>query len=455
MDSPLLYSEKTVPLIDYYVDLVLEKTDHSGNPIKDMITIDKVLMKITDEHTNILVYGDPGYGKSTLCKKIAYDWAVDNHELQHFDSVVVVTLRDLQGKSIVHAILEAVCGNHEVGMKGKIWNADVNFLIILDGYDEFPDRNSVIQFIKEDSFEISRNMTILVTSRPEPAQEITKAFDMKLNLIGFECYHQHKYVSLVFKQSKDKKRSLQYVLERDGFLFNLSKCPLMLHLLCCLHKLVRLECTKRKTDVFILIFEFLIEKYMRANGGCNHLKKGKYFYGEDLLVRLGKLVYEKNQIMGRVNHYKREERITFDDLKECFPDEKELEFILGLKFFISFCNQDKNIYFHFIHVDFETFLIALYLHKNTEESRFDIFLQITSHSPNYYITLFYMGLFGDEKIPEFFKNYFVKVKHLQRFENEICNEITNADNIVIMKDQNSIIQKVIKIVYELKKTLIN
>ncbi|XP_023210671.1 NLR family CARD domain-containing protein 4-like isoform X1 [Centruroides sculpturatus] len=295
MDSSLWYSEKTVPLTDYYVDLLLQITDHSGNPIEGEINIEELLMEITDEHTNILVYGDPGYGKSTLCKKIAYEWAIDNPALQHFDSVVVMTLRDLQGKSIVHAILEIVCGNHEVGMKEKIWNADVNFLIILDGYDEFPDRNSVIQFIKDDSFEISRNMTILVTSHPESAEKIKMAFDIKLNLTGFRGQQQRKYVSLVFKQSEDKARSLQYILERDDFLFHLSKCPLMLHLLCCLHKLVGLECTKSRTEVFILIFQFLIEKYMRANSGCNHLKKGKYFYGEDLLVRLGKLVYGQSK----------------------------------------------------------------------------------------------------------------------------------------------------------------
>ncbi|XP_023215483.1 NLR family CARD domain-containing protein 4-like [Centruroides sculpturatus] len=448
MNSLLWYSEKTVPLIDYYVDLMLQETEHSGNPIEDMIIIEEVLMKITDEHTNILVYGDPSYGKSTLCKKIAYEWAVDNRALQHFDFVVVVALRDLQGKGIVHAILEAVCGNHEVGMKRKIWNADVNFLIILDGYDEFPDRNSVIQFIKNDSFDISRNMAILVTSRPESAEEIKMAFDIKLNLTGFRGQQQRKYVSLVFKQYEDKARSLQYILERDDFLFHLSKCPLMLHLLCCLHKLVGLECTKSRTEVFILIFGFLIEKYMRDSGGCNHLKKGKYFYGEDLLVRLGKLVYEQNQIMGRVNHYKREERITFDKLKECFPDEKELEFILGLKFFISFCDQDKNIYFHFIHVNFGTFLIALYLH-NTEGS-YDI-MEINSASDNYYLLIFYMNLFGNEKIPEFFKNCFVKVDYFPYFEYQICNEITNPGNVVTIKWQSNIIQNVIKYVCEFKK----
>ncbi|XP_067132827.1 NACHT, LRR and PYD domains-containing protein 10-like isoform X2 [Centruroides vittatus] len=429
------------PLKDYYVDLKLQETDYLGNAIGDIVNVNDIFQEISGGHRNILVFGDPGYGKSTLCKKIAYDWAIDNPALSylsHFDFVIALTLRELQGKSVMDAALEAICKNEDVEVKKRIWKANLNILIILDGYDEIMDKSSILQFITNDSFDISRKMTILVTSRPHAAEEIREVINSRFLLKGFLPEEQEKYIKLVLNQLQYEIHDLQSIVEGNYFSSTLSKCPLMLHLLCCLHKNDSLENIERKTDLYICILQLLIKRFMKKNGECMHLKKGKYFYGEDLLVRLGKLFYEKN-IYTELEFrrlFEKKRRITFDDLKEFFPHEEEIKFILGLELLVQ-CFDNDIEYFDDLHKSFKEFLIALYLYKNTEvlfwQSAHDYSSVIPEDNKvNYYIITFYVGLYESDKIPEYCLNYFTKLVFPLQNAVEIYKEIKNENNKIIL-----------------------
>ena len=48
------------------------------------------------KHTRMLVYGRPGIGKTTFCKKAAYDWSKALTEiLMNFSILLLIKLRDV------------------------------------------------------------------------------------------------------------------------------------------------------------------------------------------------------------------------------------------------------------------------------------------------------------------------------------------------------------------------
>ncbi|XP_067132823.1 NLR family CARD domain-containing protein 4-like [Centruroides vittatus] len=171
------------PLKDYYINLKLQETDNFGTPIREILNIKDMFREVDNRHTSILVCGNPGYGKTTLCKKIAYDWAVDNpsnNYLRHFDFVAVLTLRKLKNKTVEDAVLEVFWGTSQPEIKKKIQEADLNILIILDGYDEdYYHFETTRNFLKH-SIGIFRKLTIIVTSRPDCAEEIRESREFSI-----------------------------------------------------------------------------------------------------------------------------------------------------------------------------------------------------------------------------------------------------------------------------------
>ncbi|XP_023211923.1 uncharacterized protein LOC111614793 [Centruroides sculpturatus] len=186
----LLWSErsKDFPLKDYFVQLTVQEADLLGKKEGETIQFTQIFPKSIDRHVVMLVTGDPGYGKTTFCKKIAYDWGTDTSRtnyLGYYDFTVVIILRELEKKSITDEILQCICENTDTNSRDKLRQRGFNLLIILDGFDETGDKDSIIQFIKKDSFHISKEITILVTCRLHAAENIREYINMRFIIQGF------------------------------------------------------------------------------------------------------------------------------------------------------------------------------------------------------------------------------------------------------------------------------
>ncbi|XP_067134619.1 NACHT, LRR and PYD domains-containing protein 9-like [Centruroides vittatus] len=139
------------PLKDYFVELTVEKADLFGKKRGDKISLNEIFSTEEGGHQTILVTGDPGYGKTTLCKKIVYDWASTNY-LQHFHLTFIVVLRQLNDRSVKDVLLNETHGDSSMDNDWKFQDKEMNILIILDGFDEIVVKSKILKFIREESF---------------------------------------------------------------------------------------------------------------------------------------------------------------------------------------------------------------------------------------------------------------------------------------------------------------
>ncbi|XP_023211136.1 NACHT, LRR and PYD domains-containing protein 2-like [Centruroides sculpturatus] len=368
------------PLKDYFVELTVEKADLFGKKIGEKISLNEIFSIEQEGHQTILVTGDPGYGKSTLCKKNVYDWATTNY-LKHFDLTFIVILRELSDRSVKDALLDDI---HEYSPKNKNWNLQdkqLNILVILDGFDEIVEKSKIITFIRQESFYISRRMTIVVTSRPKAAEDIREDMNMRFSIEGFSLKYQEKYIYLMLREDERKARLFYHALIANDFLRKIGECPLMLRMLCCLCQNGEMEKLDTMTDLYIRIFSLITERYVRKTNQQDKFKRGKFFVGENLLLKLGEICRQRYII-------------TSECLRYYFPKKDEYNFIMGLDILTlnSFSQYHIIIEYNFVHRTFGEFLTALLRYFN-----FFPFIRIGDVELQ-----FLLGFYNDKPLPKKF-----------------------------------------------------
>lgn len=411
------------PIKEYFVDLKVQKSELLGFKTGEYVQLKQIFQKDVRNHVIILVTGDPGYGKTTLCKKIAYDWGENdpsNDYLSRFDFVVVIVLRELKGRTVINAVLDKLSNSDDDSystIKKELRRAKFNFLVILDGFDETFDQSSVINFIKSDSVKIAKNMTILLTSRPYAVEEIREYVTDRFFLEGFSPEQKKKYIELVIKEDMEMKKRLLHLVNTDIFYGQLGECPLMLHMLCCLPDTKYLKKINTQTDLYVRIFRLIIKRYRKKKDVEHDLKKGKLFYGEDILTKLGELLHEKRSNKQFSDIF--ELFITNEDLKRKFCIQQEYDFIVSLDILSRCFEKNDVIYFDTLHETFADFLINLYIYS--------CFISIP-HFEKTGFSFFLFGLFNNEIFPENFMKFIRKFIPNQSVWYESYKEIKDKDN---------------------------
>ena len=209
----------TRKLLDHYRDLFVQDSNHINQ-------INKILLK-----------GDPGIGKSTLSRKITFDWAKGS--LSAFAIVFLISPRFTQnGTSIENIVINQYSFLEQLEIKeGKLKAIFEIFgahcLLIFDGFDPTSIANNRdVQKITEGHKLPQCN--VLVTSRTHSARQIKKFFNKIVTVEGFAPDMAAKFAGRILSDSQAITNVLNFKPLEFRAEQKLITSPILLSILCVL-----------------------------------------------------------------------------------------------------------------------------------------------------------------------------------------------------------------------------
>ncbi|XP_041471841.1 NACHT, LRR and PYD domains-containing protein 13-like [Lytechinus variegatus] len=240
----------------------------------------------------LLVEGEGGVGKTTLCSKIAWDWTNGLEAYNHFSWVLVVPLRNvIKGEAIGDIMKKYLNNNNNVSpeqIANYMKSHPSEILIILDGFDEYngdlstDDTSDIFRILRLEMF---KQCTVLVTTKPWRADQIKSNQELSrsycfIAVEGFSTKNVSKYITKFFAKDKKSGTDLrQFIQENDVIKENMAPFPIYVAMLCVLWKDIGVEKRKiiRKLKTFSQLFEqmiiFLRDHYLSKLKSSNTLNK--------------------------------------------------------------------------------------------------------------------------------------------------------------------------------------
>ncbi|XP_022777560.1 uncharacterized protein LOC111318982 [Stylophora pistillata] len=188
--------------------------------------------------TRMLVYGRPGIGKSTFCKKIAYDWSKALKEiLMKFYIFLLIKLRDVCDMEHIRDVLVAsklLAGDGPIAVDSLhdyIINNQDKVLLVLDGYDEYScvkEHSPILEIWRGEQL---RDCHVIVTTRQLECDELTGPSHIQFEIHGFRDWKQIRaYAGKFLTSEQDVVKFTAYLTEKA--LRDLAEIPLLLMMLC-------------------------------------------------------------------------------------------------------------------------------------------------------------------------------------------------------------------------------
>ena len=248
--------------------------------------------------TRMLVYGRPGIGKSTFCKKAAYDWSKALKEvLTNFYIFLLIKLRGVCDLEDIRDVLRAsklLASDGPISVDSLydyIINNQDKVLLILDGYDEysFAEEHSPILAIWKG--EQLRDCHVIVTTRQLKCDELRGPSHVQLEIQGFKSWERKETFARKFMAGEEDLDEFKLYLEEKD-LDDMAEIPLLLLILCILWKEKHHEgLPKSRADIFTQFIQTMLDH----KGECQQpmpFQKVTSTEAREDLSNLGKVAFE-------------------------------------------------------------------------------------------------------------------------------------------------------------------
>ena len=293
----------TADIKDIYTELSLEKIENQptgpeGKMIEDYkeLFAEKNVTKETGTAEfpakKILMKADPGMGKTTHGKKMAYDWA--KGLFTTMSVVFFVSMKLIRaGDAIENIIIQQTSVVEGLSVTpGKVRDILELFsnrcLIMFDGFDEFYSKNEdVLKVIHGQKL---LNCNIIVTSRPHSVEDIEEHFHTIVKIRGFSEEYTRTYVSKLPRE-RDKLDAViefnfrNFVIGGDTF-----TCPMLLLFICILVNNDEIDLGKNYVSLGEIYWRLVKSIYSKYREQKNREFKMEDF--TEVLRRIGQLAFK-------------------------------------------------------------------------------------------------------------------------------------------------------------------
>ena len=327
----------------------------------------------------VLVEGDAGIGKTTLCIAVSEDWA--NGKL--FQQFELVLLLPLQMKAVASAgsLPELLKLLHpsprlcdSVARYLQIEEGE-SVLIIADGWDELGESQRqegsfLYQFLFGHRFCL---MSVVVTSRPSASARLRELPDIDrfVEVRGFSKEHIVEYIQSEFTSDQGKADRLREQLEGNPLVESVCSVPLNCAIVCHLWRTLEEALPTTMTELYTkIILNFILRNIRKLDTYKYVLKLPKFdSLPADLqqswwlLCEFAFRALEKDQLV-----------FSQEELEAFFPEGLALnKRILCFGLLQSAESVGVGISFHFLHLTFQEYLAALYLTRQSTDKQLEAF----------------------------------------------------------------------------------
>ncbi len=346
--------------------------DRSGNPV-----------------TKVLILGRAGIGKSTLCQKIVYDWALGILFKGKFAVVYHLRLRDLNvwieqnsfknfqdpDEWLSNAISEfCYQGAHQKKIFQELQNHPDKILVIFDGWDEASP--AVIKAV-ERCFLKTRIKHYLLTSRPGVTANIHSNFDLIVENMGFTDKQVEVYAEKFFIHTKSLElKTFLSNLRSHSDLFTIAHIPIQLQILCALWQKGEKEFPQTLTLMFSKVTSRLFEWAQSKQAEGQELPRSKKQLLDKALGRIALKGLDSKQLILP--------KTLVDDAlgDEKFDTISSKDLInTGL---VKGCGENGEMYF--IHLTYQEYAIAESISSLPTEEQRD-FIQAYRYKPHFHLVI--------------------------------------------------------------------
>nr|XP_054753560.1 uncharacterized protein LOC129259288 [Lytechinus pictus] len=193
----------------------------------------------------LLVEGEGGVGKTTLCAKIVWDW-IRGTGYQDFKLVLLVLLREVKDKTIGDIIMSYLPDDIKVTamqLNKYVFSHQTDVLLVLDGFDELAgDLESCYQIALIILNRMFKSGKVLITSRRWRSDEIRKITELRklyafIAVEGFSDENLSSYITKFFHPDTTSSEDLnRFISNNDVIRENMAPFPIYTAMLCIMWK---------------------------------------------------------------------------------------------------------------------------------------------------------------------------------------------------------------------------
>ena len=249
----------------------------------------------------VLIEGEPGIGKTTYCKKLAYDWATGqgcewDESFPRVEVLLLLRCREIESSCIWKAIEDHILPQ---GIQPEERDTFIQFLqenpskvlLVLDGLDE-ADPVKLKLVLKLIQRELLPGCFIVLTSRHEGGSNIRPYTDTLLEIVGFTTTDADCFIRRYFPQSDNQHLAEKLIakLNSDN-LYELTRNPLNTLLLCVIFEDLNGVLPNSRTELYKEMVLFVLRRYENKKGFSSSDKNLLLVYKEDLMI-LGRMALD-------------------------------------------------------------------------------------------------------------------------------------------------------------------